>query len=170
MAYVTLQLALTLDGYIAGKDGNVDFLDEVNKSFENDFNTFIKDMDTIIMGRGTYEKMLKFGEIPFKDKKIYVLTSKDLYSDEKNIIFTNEDINDLVNKEDKKIWLFGGSKVIQSFVNFNLIDEFQLYIVPKIIGDGIPLFLDNKGLSNLKLMKHRKYDEDILLVYKRVKN
>ena len=167
MSYVTLQLAQTLDGYIARKNGNVDFLDDLNSSFTKNFNKFVKKVDTIIMGRGTYEKMLDFGEIPFKDKRIYVLTSKDLYSKQKNIVFTNKNIEIILKTEDNNIWLFGGSKVIQSFINLDLIDEFQLYIVPVIIGDGIPLFLKNKGLSNLKLVSHEKYNSDILLVYKK---
>ena len=170
MSYVVLQLALTLDGYIAKKDGNVDFLEMVNPLFENEFNIFIKSVETIIMGRGTYEKMLEFGEIPFPDKLIYVLTSKPLTSSNKNIIFTNEDITLLVKKTKNKIWLFGGSKVIQSFVDLDLIDEFQLYIVPIILGDGIPLFLNNKGLKNLELIKHEQYNDDLLLIYRKRKD
>lgn len=168
MSYVTLQLAQTLDGYIARKNGDVDFLDNINDLFKENFDKFVKSIDTIIMGRKTYEKMFDFGEIPFNDKKIYVLTSKELYSTQKNIIFTNKDIELILKEENKNIWLFGGSKVIQSFINLDLIDEFQLYIVPIIIGDGIPLFLTNMGLSNLKLIKHEKFNNDILLVYKRI--
>lgn len=168
MSYVTLQLAQTLDGYIARKNGDVDFLDDINDLFKENFDKFVKSIDTIIMGRKTYEKMLDFGEIPFNDKKIYVLTSKELYSTQKNIIFTNKDIELILKEENKNIWLFGGRKVIQSFINLDLIDEFQLYIVPIIIGDGIPLFLTNMGLSNLKLIKHEKFNNDILLVYKRI--
>lgn len=168
MNYVTLQLALTLDGYIARKDGSVDFLDDINSSFKDEFDTFINSVNTIIMGRGTYEKMLEFGEIPFQDKQIYVLTSKDLHSKQKHIVFTNKKIEILLKDINDKIWLFGGSKVIQSFMNLDLIDEYQLYIVPKIIGEGIPLFIENKGLPNLKLIKHEQYDNDILLVYKKL--
>jgi len=168
MSFVTLQLALTIDGYIARKDGSVDFLDDINSSFKDEFDKFIKSVDTIIMGRGTYEKMLEFGEIPFNDKMIYVLTSKELSSNKENIIFTNDSIENVLGNINNNIWLFGGSKVIQSFVNLDLIDEFQLYVVPKVIGEGIPLFLDSKGLANLKLVKHKKYDNDILLVYRKI--
>lgn len=168
MNYVVLQLALTLDGYIARLDGSVDFLNDINSSFKDEFEKFVNSVDTIVMGRGTYEKMLEFGDIPFENKQIYVLTSKALQSKQKNIVFTNKKIELLLNKLKGKIWLFGGSKVIQSFMNLDLIDEYQLYIVPKIIGEGIPLFLKNKGLSNLKLIKHEQFDNDILLVYKKL--
>ena len=168
MSYVTLQLALTIDGYIARKNGSVDFLDDVNPLFNEEFTKFVNSVDTIIMGSGTYEKLLDFGEIPFTDKKIYVLTSKNLQSNQENIKFTSENIEDILKKENNNIWLFGGSKIIQSFINLDLIDEFQLYIVPKIIGDGIPLFLENNGLSNLKLCKHNPYNNDIMLVHKKI--
>jgi len=168
MNYVILQLALTLDGYIARKDGSVDFLDDINSSFKDEFDSFVNSVNKIIMGRGTYEKMLEFGEIPFKDKQIYVLTSKEFHSNQKNIVFTSKNIETLLKEMDCKIWLFGGSKVIQSFMNLDLIDEYQLYIVPKIIGEGIPLFIENNGLSNLKLFKHEQYNNDILLVYKKL--
>ena len=169
MSYIILQLALTLDGYIARKDGSVDFLDDMGSTdFTESFNTFVKNIDTLIMGRGTYDKMLEYGDIPFKDKKIFVLTSKKLTSKQKNITFTSDPIESVVKKANNNIWLFGGSKVIQSFVNLDLIDEMQLYIVPKVIGEGIPLFLENNGLSTLKLVKHENYNNDVLLVYKRV--
>ena len=58
--------------------------------------------------------------------------------------------------------------ILVSLINLDLIDELQLYIVPKVIGKGIPLFLDNKGLENLKLIKHEQYNNDILLIYKKV--
>ena len=87
MSYIILQLALTLDGYIARKDGSVDFLDDMGSTdFTESFNTFVKNIDTLIMGRGTYDKMLEYGDIPFKDKKIFVLTSKKLTSTQKNIV------------------------------------------------------------------------------------
>ena len=167
MNYVILQLALTLDGYIARKDGSVDFLDDINSSFKDEFDSFVNSVNKIIMGRGTYEKMLEFGEIPFNDKEIYVLTSKNLSSKQSNIIFTDENIQSLVKKINNNIWLFGGSKVIQSFISLDLIDELQLYVVPKIIGDGIPLFLKNNGIDNLELVKIQKYNKDVLLVYKK---
>ncbi len=170
MRYITLQLAQTLDGYIARKNGDLDFLDNMNQSFMEQFSKFVKSIDTIIMGSGTYHKMLELGGIPFDEKKIYVLTSKDLSSKNDNIIFTNQSIESILEKEENNIWLFGGSKVIQSFINLDLIDEYQLYIVPEIIGEGIPLFLENNGLTNLELIKHERYSNDILLVYKRVKN
>ncbi len=167
MSYVTLQLAVSLDGYIARKDGSVDFLDKMESTFTDEFNKFVSDVDVLIMGRTTYEVMLGFGGIPFKGKKVYVLTSKELTSNDESIIFTNEDIKSIVKNEEGLIWLFGGAKVIQSFMNENLIDEFQIHVVPHIIGDGIPLFLKSKEMKNLTLVSSNQYGNSVHLVYKK---
>lgn len=167
MSYITMQLAVSLDGYIARKDGSVDFLEEMESSVSEKFQKFIDSIDVIVMGRNTYEVMLKLGGIPFKDKKIYVLTSKRLESELKNVIFTNKNIELIVKEEKGHIWLFGGAKVIQSFINLDLVDELQLHIVPQIIGEGIPLFLDSKGIKDLNLVNHEKFGNSILLTYKK---
>lgn len=169
MGYVILQLAVSLDGYIARKDGSVDFLDGMESTFSSEFNEFVNRVDTIIMGRTTYGVMLGFGEIPFKGKKIYVLTSKELTSSDKNIVFSNETIESIVKNEEGIVWLFGGSKVIQSFMNKNLIDEFQLHVVPNIVGEGIPLFLESKEIENLTLTSSKQYGNSIHLIYKNQK-
>ena len=93
MRKVKLQLAMSLDGYIARLDGNVDFLSVMHDSLTEDFNSFVISIDTIVMGRGTYEVMMGFGEIPFQDKKIIVMTSKDLSSNHGNIVFSHESIS-----------------------------------------------------------------------------
>lgn len=167
MSYVIVQLALSLDGYIARKNGDVDFLGDMNTEFTEEFNSFVHSIDTIIMGRGTYEKMLEFGEMPFKNKKIYVLTKQKLKSNEPHVTFTKTNISSLCQEIDGNIWLFGGSKVIKSFINLGLVDEFQLLYVPQIIGEGIPMFLNSSGMKDLTLVKHEHYGDSLFVVYKK---
>jgi len=169
MSYVILQLAVSLDGYIARKDGSVDFLDQMESAFTNEFDKFVNDVEIIVMGSTTYEVMQKLGGIPFKEKKVYVLTSKEVTSTDKNVIFSNENIESILRKESGIIWLFRGSKVIQSFMNKDLIDEFQIHIVPNIIGEGIPLFLESKELNNLTLHSSKQYGNSVHLVYRNIK-
>jgi dihydrofolate reductase len=169
MRYVILQVAISLDGYISRKDHSVDFLDNIEPSFQKHFETFINTIDVIIMGSKTYDVMLKFGDIPFKDKKIYVLTRKKYTSHMKNIIFTSHSLTDLMDEISGRVWLFGGASVIQSFMKHNLIDELQLFIVAKTIGDGIPLFLDHNQLDHWKLISHENFKDDLYIVYKKIK-
>lgn len=169
MGYVIMQLAVSLDGYIAKKDGSVDFLGEMKGEITKDFQSFVDGIDTIVMGYGSYQKMLEFGEIPFQDKEVLILTSKKLSSSASHVSFTNKSIRDIVEKAKGTIWLFGGAKIIQSFINEDLVDEMQLLVVNKVIGEGIPLFLENKGIRELKLVTTKQYDDNVMLVYKRNK-
>ena len=73
----------------------------------------------------------------------------------------------LLVEESGNVWLFGGAKLIQSFVNLDLVDEFHIVIIPRIIGSGIPLFLENNGLEELKLEKVMQYGDVAMLVYKK---
>jgi dihydrofolate reductase len=170
MGYVILQLACSLDGYIARKDGSVDFLGEMTGEISKDFDTFVKSIDTIIMGYGTYEKMLEFGDIPFQDKRIYVVTSKNIQSSKNHITFVHTEISELVKEKKGNIWLFGGAKMIQSFINEDLVDEMQIFIINEMIGEGIPLFLENKGMKDLLLTSAKSYDNNVMLIYKRNKS
>ncbi len=170
MSYVILQLAVTLDGFIAKKDGSVDFLNDIEPNFADTFNQFIEDIDVIVMGRSTYNQMISFGEIPYQDKRIFVLTTKHLESKYNHIEFINSNVNTLIEKTEGNIWLFGGANVIKQFIDNDLIDEMQLFIVPHILGEGIPLFLDNKGMKNLKLIRSENYGNNVFLIYRKQKH
>jgi dihydrofolate reductase len=167
MSYVILQVALTLDGYISRKDDSVDFLDAIDNSFVNHFNSFINSIDTIFMGSKTYEVMLSFGDIPYQNKKIYVCTTKNYETKNSNITFTSKPLKDLINGIDGNIWLFGGARLIQSFMKENLVDELQLFIVPKTIGIGIPLFYDHDHFNNWSLISHENFADNLYVVYKK---
>ena len=168
MNHVILQVAATLDGYIARKDDRVDFLDQIDDSFLPYFNAFIDSIETIIMGRKTYEVMLTLGDIPYKDKTIYVLSSKNPLVLDTNVTFTNETINSLLKRIKGNIWLFGGAKTIQSFLQEDLVDELQLFIVPKMIGQGIPLFLDYQNNSNWNLVSSTRFNDNLFVIYKKI--
>lgn len=150
MGRVLLNLATTLDGYISRKDGSVDFLDnmdEVGEKIKENFETFLKMIDVIIMGRTTYDEYHQEGFEAFKDKKIIVLSNSRKTS--QNTEYYHGDLKDLINRYDGNIWCFGGSKMIHSFMEQNLIDEFHITIIPVLIGDGKKLF--DKGSYELNL-------------------
>lgn len=166
MSYVILQVAVSLDGYISRKDDSVDFLDAIDDSFSNHFNSFVSSIDSIVMGSNTYEVMLSFGDIPYKDKKIYVCTSKS-YKNDHHTTFTSKPIKNLIHEIKGNIWLFGGAKLIQSFMQEDLVDELQLFIVPKTIGNGIPLFYEHNRFNNWRLVSHQNFSDNLYLIYKK---
>lgn len=114
-----LYIAMTLDGYIADKDDNLEWLFKVDGLGDNGYQNFYNTIDTVIMGRRTYDWIIKhMDEYPYEDKRSYILTNRKV--SENNNTFNN--INALDEKLiDKNIWVVGGGKVISEYLNKGLI-------------------------------------------------
>jgi len=147
----TVYVGTSLDGFIARKDGDIDWLVKYqNKEVHESYNEFISRIDAMVIGRGTYEKVLSFPEWPY-EKKVFVLSTslKQITGtlNEKATLIAMKPavlLNYLSDKGFSNIYVDGG-KVIQSFLKEDLIDELIITRVPELIGTGIPLFgyLDN---------------------------
>jgi dihydrofolate reductase len=147
----TVYVGTSLDGFIARKDGDIDWLVKYqNKEVHESYNEFINRIDAMVIGRGTYEKVLSFPEWPY-EKKVFVLSTslKQIPGtlNEKATLVAMKPaalLNYLSDKGFSNIYVDGG-KVIQSFLKEDLIDELIITRVPELIGTGIPLFgyLDN---------------------------
>ncbi|MFD4707854.1 dihydrofolate reductase family protein [Gottfriedia sp. NPDC058432] len=173
---IILDLAVTLDGLIEGKNGEVDWciMDP-----EMEFTNFLNQIDTILYGRKSYDLWGNY--IPSiddseSDKEMWNLVhSKEKYvfsrtqsNDENNATFINENIIEEVNKlkerPGKNIWLYGGSSLITSFLNLGLVDEIRLSIHPVILGEGKPLFVEIKQRKNLNMMNTRTFSSGVVQV------
>ena len=147
----TVYVGTSLDGFIARKDGDIDWLVKYqNKEVHDSYYEFISRIDAMVIGRGTYEKVLSFPEWPY-EKKVFVLSTslKQIPGtlNEKATLVAMKPaalLNYLSDKGFSNIYIDGG-KVIQSFLREDLIDELIITKVPELIGTGIPLFgyLDN---------------------------
>ena len=147
----TVYVGTSLDGFISRKDGDIDWLVKYqNKEVHESYNEFISRIDAMVIGRGTYEKVLSFPEWPY-EKKVFVLSTslKQIPGtlNEKATLVAMKPaalLNYLSDKGFSNIYVDGG-KVIQSFLKEDLIDELIITRVPELIGTGIPLFgyLDN---------------------------
>ncbi len=169
---IVLNLAMSLDGYIADENGMFDWiqghsdrtLDTKNKY---DFNEFLQSIDVVVMGRKCYDQDLHtFSKIGM-DKVIYVATSKPL-ENYGNIIFVEDDITKVIKDEKqngKKIYLYGGGVLIDHFIKEDLIDEYLVGIIPTILGDGKKLFYDNNPKIDLKLEKSIIDDGVVIMRY-----
>ncbi|MGL5352390.1 MAG: dihydrofolate reductase family protein, partial [Clostridium sp.] len=145
---IILNLAMSIDGYIACEDGAYDWivsdgdetLDTENKF---DFSEFLEGIDIVVMGKNCYDQNF---HNDFKDKKVYVATTQDL-KDHDNIHFINGDIVKITLEEKKQeggdIFLFGGGILLDSFIKEDAIDEYIIGIIPTILGKGRRLFLEN---------------------------
>lgn len=171
MSKVICNLAISLDGYIAKLDHSVNFLpSEMNEENSQSFKDFLNDIDVIVMGSTSYDRMIELGGNQFEDKLTYVLTTQE-YADEKNVIFIEKELDELLidikDNAKKNIWLFGGAKVLKQFIEIDAVDEFIITIVPIIIGTGIPLFLFTKEEKELELVRTEIIDQNVTLHYKR---
>ena len=156
---IILNLAMSLDGYIAEKDGGFDWIkgdgdksNDTNKQFN--FPNFIESLDIVVMGKRAFLDAPSGTMEMFKSQKIYV-TSNEKLNTKYNVEFINGDIVSQIlelKKEDgKDIWLFGGAGSIDPFIKADVIDEYIVGIIPIILGEGIPLFLENNPRLKLHL-------------------
>lgn len=175
MRKVILFIAMSLDGYIADKNGSVEWLDGQSKSEENidTYSMFIKDVDTVIMGWNTYYQIiteLSPTEWVYADLTSYVITHREMVST-KEIIFTSKGVCDIVSKlkqeQGKNIWICGGADIVQQLIKEDLIDEFHISIIPTILGAGIRLFATDSKEIKLKLVHTQTYNGITELIYRR---
>ena len=179
MRKVILDLAVTLDGFIEGPNGEVDWciMDE-----EMAFEQFLSEIDTILYGRKSYEL---WGEYTPADKaseneqqiwalvhskkKIVFSTTCTESSGEVQYINSNieEEIRKLKQGPGKDIWLYGGASLISTFINLGLVDEYRLSVHPVVLGAGKPLFESLHERLSLVLTDVRRYSSGVVqLVYR----
>lgn len=142
---VSVYIATSLDGFIARKNGDIDWLSGGEGSEDYGYAEFMSTVDCIVMGRNTYEKVQTFGGWPYQ-KKVIVLTSRDLpvpadltEKVERLHLSPAELIGELQSRDIRQIYLDGGV-TIQRFLQAGLVDEITITIIPILIGEGLPLF------------------------------
>lgn len=166
MRQLILYIATSLDGYIARKDGSLDWLPPPD---QEGYEEFISTIDVILMGRKTYEAIKAMGEWPYT-QEVIVFTSHPGRHDEK-ARFTSDDpqtvLSHLRTHKGKNIWLEGGGELIKAFHEKGLIDEYIIAVVPVTIGDGIPLFVKSDATVGLHLSGVKPYKDFLELRYVR---
>lgn len=161
-------IAASLDGFIARKNGDLDWLDEANKSVpkESDlgFETFMESIDVLIMGRKTYEKVLSYGVWVYGDKPVIVL-SRNKVEIPSHLIETvscssesPKELCDRLSSEGVKRLYVDGGYTIQQFLAEDLIGDITITTIPVILGEGIPLFNSRKKDVLLKHIKTKTFD------------
>jgi dihydrofolate reductase len=161
---------MSLDGYIAKADDNLDFLSVVEKEGEDyGYVAFQQEVDTLIWGRKTYDKVLSFGmDFPHKDKKCYVLSRSKTGSDE-NVEFFGGDIGELIarirSEEGKHIYCDGGAEVVYELLKNRLIDKLIISVIPYLLGSGIRLFKDGRPEQQLQLIRSTTFPTGLVQLW-----
>lgn len=164
---VTLYIACSLDGYIARRDGGIDWLSMVDRSGEDyGYADFYVSVDALALGSGTYELALTFDPWPYVGKPSFVFTRRPLTSDRDDVQFLAEDVRQglevIAQQGFEHIWLVGGGALIHSFLQLGLVDELIVSTLPIILGDGIPLFPPPNPEVVLELVSSRQYPSGLL--------
>ncbi|NBL65600.1 dihydrofolate reductase [Flavobacterium sp. NST-5] len=178
MKKIVLDLAVTLDGFIEGSNGEIDWC-----IMDNDmgFDDFLSSIDSIFYGRVSYDTWGNFipeDGISQAETKLW----KDVHS-KKKYVFSHqlredniatfidshiaERVAEIRQQPGKDIWLYGGATLIKTFIKLGLIDMYRISVHPVVLGSGKPLFEELQGRLNLILIKTNVFKSGVVqLIYK----
>lgn len=169
---VVLYIAMSLDGYIAKPGDDLSFLSIVEQQGEDyGYNSFIRDVDTVILGRKTYDWVMKqVSKFPHSDKEVFVITRQTRPA-LGTINFYNGDLIDLISrlkqKQGKNIFIDGGAELVNTLMRNKQIDEFIISIIPIFLGDGIALFKPGYQEQKLKLVNSTSFTSGLVQLHYR---
>ena len=173
---LSLYIATSLDGYIAKPNDDLSFLKLVEKEGEDyGYAEFTSTIDTIILGRKTYDWVLKeIGASHYDngERDVYVITRTEKPDIGKTRFYTGdltELIRQLKSKEGKNIYCDGGAEIINELLKNDLIDEFIISVIPVLVGDGIRLFKDGRPEQQLELVNAKTFDTGLTQLHYRRK-
>ena len=167
MRRVRYAVAASLDGYIAGPKGEADW---IIMNPEIDFRAVFEQFDTFLVGRRTFETMVRAGRGETPGMKTFVFSRTLRQQDYPGVTVVAEKSADTVSElraePGKDIWLFGGGSLFSSLLNAGLVDTVEVAIIPVLLGEGIPLLASPARQTKLKLTGHKVYKTGIAsLVY-----
>lgn len=146
MGLVQCYIAASLDGFIADSDGGVDWLEPFQGGDDDyGYEEFFDALGAIVVGASTYEQIPELGGWPYGDVPAWVFTHRDLPQFHgANATFTSGDVaavtRQIRREVDGNVWLVGGADLVRQFVDAHVLDELILFVVPVLLGAGIPLF------------------------------
>ncbi|GGH77998.1 dihydrofolate reductase [Filimonas zeae] len=167
---LVVYIATSVDGYIAKPNDDLGFLSIVEQPGEDyGYAEFIKTIDTVIVGRRTYDwVMAHVPEFSHADKNTYVIT-RTARPDAGNTKFYTGDIKELVtrlkNEPGKNIFCDGGAEVIHTLLQENMIDEMVISLIPILVGDGIKLFKDGRPEQVLQFVSVKHFEKGLVQLY-----
>jgi dihydrofolate reductase len=173
---IIVYVATSADGYIARPDGDVEWLNR-RPRLDYGMKAFYRTIDTILLGRKTYDWALAYWKKAGKkdgmfDTKVanYVFSRKPPKRAAPGVVFVSGPVKAFAKRlrasPGKHIWMMGGGELIASFLDAQEIDEFDIHVIPTLIGKGIPLVAPRRRDIALRLRSTRKYaDGSVRLRY-----
>ncbi len=165
MRKISLFIAMSLDGYIAKPNDDLSFLKLVEKEGEDyGYVEFTKTIDTLIIGRRTYDYVLKEIGLSHYDngkRDIYVITRTERPQVGRTIFYTGnitELVKQLKSEKGKNIYCDGGAEVINELLKHDLVDEFIISVIPVLLGNGTRLFKDGRPEQTLEFIEVKTFE------------
>jgi dihydrofolate reductase len=170
MRKVKLFIATSLDGFIAAKNGGIDWL---FTDQDYGYTDFYASIDTTLTGYNTYKDILGFGEFPYPGKTNYVFSRHHQQADKNPVTFISSDIAAFVRQlkqaPGQDIWLVGGGQINEVLLQAGLIDELIVSIHPTILGEGRPLFAGRTQRQDLHLSGSKTFETGLVQLIYQVK-
>ncbi|MFY9150869.1 MAG: dihydrofolate reductase family protein [Prolixibacteraceae bacterium] len=169
---VILYIAMSLDGFIAAPDGDISFLSVAENGDEDyGYTRFLESVDTVIIGRKTYDKVHSMGfELPYPENDVYVVT-RNSRPDEGKVKFYSGDLKELVDtlktREGKHIYCDGGAETVHRLLQADLIDEMIISVIPVLLGGGISLFGNQFPEKKLELINTASFEKGLVQLHYR---
>lgn len=170
MRNTILFMATSLDGYVAGENHNLEFLSSVERPGEDyGYTQFITGIDTLVMGRRTYDVVRGFGEpFPHADKRCYVVSRTRTGQDE-YATFYNGSIPDLLrelkSQPGKDIYVDGGAELMREVLQAGLLDRVCLSVIPILLGGGVRVFDGGFDSVPLRLQSSQAFDSGLVQLW-----
>src|SRR5688572_24301975 len=179
MRKIILDVAVTLDGFIEGPNGEIDWLaNDEETDFGDILTGILVDIDTIFYGRKSYDLWGNY--YPDKNASPKLKAAYDLLHSKEKYVFSttktndgkaifinsnvNERVTEILKQPGKNIWLYGGGKLITTFINLELVNVYRLAVHPVILGSGKPLFENIKARVGLKLIDTKPSRSGVILL------
>jgi dihydrofolate reductase len=156
--------AVSADGFIADAQGGVAWLDAYNAP-ELGYDQFLAGVGAVVLGRATYEQALTFGPWPYEGRQALVVSSKPIAKlPALARVVSAAELPGAIRAFDtpKDRWIVGGGRTARIALDAGLIDELELYVVPHLVGQGVPLFAPGKPAA-LKLLESMPFSNGIVL-------
>lgn len=164
MSRIRYHVAASLDGYIAGPEGEYDWIVEEPSI---DFGSLFAQFDTFVMGRATYEVAAQEGAPPFPPgSNVFVFSRTMRQGQDPAVTVMSEVSAEAVDRirtaARKDVWLFGGGQLLRSFLEAGFVDTVEIAVIPVLLGAGLPLLAPPAPRASLRLTKHRVYPSGIV--------
>ncbi|MEE8296800.1 MAG: dihydrofolate reductase family protein [Hyphomicrobium sp.] len=165
MGRVRFYVATSLDGFIADRDGGVDWMAPYDARLYG-YDAFVDEIGALVMGRRTYEIIRAVGEWPYAGKRVHVIASHALEHPPHGAVQASNGIAGALKSAREKtvedIWIVGGATTMQSALDENLVDVVEIFLVPVLLGAGLSLFNELKRLQTLSFDGIEAYPDGVV--------